>query len=166
MRAGSTWRAVGSALVMTAVGVLGGGALHRRIRKSETAQLGAAAALSVVGAPVSWLGGVPVSAVVAGVLAWSSIFVASALLVRATFARSARSPGRRPLALSVSALTLVVAMGILLAASGQWPESSACAVASVGCAALSCVRFRTKQLKHLGLALAAILLGATLAFAL
>lgn len=140
--------------------------LRRKIRSHEGAQLAATASLGLVGAPVEWAGGLPLSAVVASTLARLAVFLASTFLVRAAFARSARRPSWSSGRWQGAALVLLGGAFVALTLAKRPVEARACALAGVACLALACWSPTAKQLKPLGLSLAGVAFGSALALAL
>jgi hypothetical protein len=151
----------GSLSVVVAVSVVGAAILaassnHRRIRKSSAAQLAASAALALSSVPVEIAGALPLSTVASAGLSRSAVFVASALVVRATFAGAARGGQRRSLLLSGVSLTIPALSAALLFALGWIMEAGTCVIAGAVCAVFAWSRPTVKQLKPLGLALAGL----------
>ena len=137
-----------------AIAAIGGGALsHRLIRKSSAGQLSAAGLLALTGVPVELAAGVSVPSIAWAAVARAVVFVASALVVRATFARCARGGERRSLLLSGASLVLPALSATLLVALGQFVEAGTCVIAGGTCAVFAWSRPSVKQLKPLGLAL-------------
>ncbi len=146
--------ALASALVIAAV-ILGAAVVHRRVRRSGALQLALAVALGLVGAPVEWAGGTAAAGVLAVSAAWMAIYLSTTLVVRATFARAARGSGSRSRALLLrfGAVAVGAAAAAGFALGGRMAEATACATASVTCAALAWLSPTVKQLKLIGLAL-------------
>jgi hypothetical protein len=140
--------------------------LHRQIRGREAAQLAATACLALAGAPIEWAAGLPVSDVLAGTVARVAIFLFSSFIVRAAFARSARSPGVSSTVWQAASLLLLATAFAVLALADRMAEARACALAGVVGGLLAWWRPTAKQLKPLGLALAGLALGSAIVLAL
>lgn len=159
-----------SALLVSVVIAVGAVAfatlLHRKIRGREAAQLAATACLGLAGAPIEWAAGLPLSDVLAGTVARVAIFLFSSFMVRAAFARSARSPGVSSMVWQAASLLLLATAFAVLALADRLAEARACAMAGVVGGLLACWRPTAKQLKPLGLALAGLALGSAIVLAL
>lgn len=166
LRAGFATAALVTGAAAFFVVVLVATVFHRKIRGRESAQLAATAGLAFAGTPIEWIAGLPLGSVLAGTAARLAIFLSSALLVRAAFARSARNPAMSCASLQQVAVVLVAAAGLLLALAGWYAEARACAAAGALLLALACSRPTVKQLKPLGLALAGVTLGSAVVLAL
>lgn len=154
-----------SALLVLAVtlplATLGAALIGRRIRKNRNYQLLAAVALPVVGIPIELAGGVGVASVLATALAWASVFLASALVVRSAFERS--RPKGSPAALEGGALAVVAIGGLGFACLGLVHQAVALGVSFVVLFVLVSRHPTVKQLRTLGLALAGVAAGAAIA---
>lgn len=144
------------ALWVVGAAILAASSNHRRIRKSSAAQLAASAALALSSVPVEIAGALPLSTIASAGLSRSAVFVASALVVRATFARAARGGQRRSLLLNGASLTIPALSAALLFALGWTIEAGTCVIAGAVCAVFAWSRPTVKQLKPLGLALAGL----------
>lgn len=140
--------------------------LHRNIRSHESAQLAATAGLGMAGAPIEYAAGLPLSTVLSGSLARLAIFLASAFLVRAAFARSSRRPATSSGNWQRATLLLLGTAFALLALAGRLVEARACAMAIAVGIVLIWWSPTAKQLKPLGLSLAGLALGSAIALAL
>jgi hypothetical protein len=158
--------AVVTGLVVSAGAVVLASLLHRQVRRSEGAQLGATVCLGLAAAPIELAARLPLSAVLAGTIARLAIFAASSFLVRSAFARS--SSRRRRHASSAwqgAALLLLGAASAALGLAGRATEARACAVALAASVVLAWWRPTAKQLKPLGLSLAGVALVSAVALA-
>lgn len=155
-----------AALLVTSAVVVGGSLCHRWIRKASAAQLGAAAALGLSSVPVELAGGLPLPSVASAGFARIVVFLTSALLVRAAFARSARSGERRGLLLGGASLAIPVVCAVLLFAIGRTAEGGTCVIASAACTVFAFSRPTVKQLKPLGLVLGELSLITAITLAL
>jgi len=166
LRAGLSYLTLVTSCLVVGTTVLVARHFHRAIRRREGAQLGATAALALTGTPVEWVSGLPFASVLAGTVARAAIFVASALLVRSAFARSARGQSVRCRALQSSAIAILALTGILLALGHQYAEARASALALSVCLLLAWGKPTAKQLKPLGLTLAGLALTSAIALTL
>lgn len=166
LRSGFTAVAIISGATVFASAVVVGSLLHRKIRSRDSAQLGASACLGLASVPIETAAGLPRSSVLAGSAALVAIFLASSFLVRSAFARSARNPRLSAVAWQRAALLVLAAAFVPLLLSGKMVEARACAMAAVICIILAWRKPTAKQLKPLGLALAALALGTAVALAL
>ena len=166
LRAGPPLGNVSAGAAVFGLAVLLAGVMHRQIRGREGAQLGATAALAFAGAPVESIAGLSDTEIAARTLARLGIFVASALIVRSAFARSARKATVSSLALQLIALAIVAVVGVLLAIAQRFVEARACAMSVPVYAILAWARPTAKQLKPLGLTLAGLALASAVALAL
>jgi hypothetical protein len=166
LRAGFAGVAMGMGVVVFGAAVASASLLHHEIRRREGAQLAATAGLGLVGAPIEWSAGLPLSVVLSGTIARLAIFLASSFLVRSAFARSARKPTFSSSAWQQAALLLLGTASVVLVLANQLVEARACAMAGAGCFALACWKPTAKQLKPLGLSLAGVALGTAVALAL
>jgi hypothetical protein len=157
-----------SATGLTALAVLitapiGGGLLARSIRRSGLLQVLSAAALAFAGLPVELAGGAELSSAVATALAWITILIGCALVVRAAFARAARGKERRARWLEAAAVALPAAGSTLFLLQKSNTEARATAAAAAGCAVLVLLRPTVKQMKQVGVALAGLVTVAAVA---
>jgi hypothetical protein len=166
LRTGFAALAIMSGIVVFGVAVGSASVLHRKIRGHESAQLVATACLALAGTPLEWAAGLPQSAVLSGTAARLAIFLASSLLVRSAFARSARKPRVSSRAWQLIALLLLATAFAILTLAGRHVEARACAMAGVACVALAWWSPTAKQLKPVGLALAGVAFGSAFALAL
>ena len=154
------------AIFVAAAAIFGGGLSHRRIRKSHVGQLSAAGLLALTSVPVEFVAGLPLPSIASATLSRAVVFVASALVVRAAFARSARNGGRRSLRLSGASLVIPALAATLLFALGWSVEAGTCVIAGATCAVFAWSRPSVKQLKPLGLALGCLSLVTAITLAL
>lgn len=152
--------AAGSVLVSAA---LLGGLVHRRIRRSSTAQLASAAMLALSAIPVLAAGKVPLPDIVTHTVALGVLFLASTLVVRAAFARSARNGQSRAVALHTGSVLLGLLGAACFAAFERTNAVVSCTLVAGSCAALFWRRPTAKQLKPVGLALSGLALASALA---
>jgi hypothetical protein len=150
--AGAAWLMAASVLVMAS---LLGGLFARRVRRAGTAQVASAFALAFGGLPVEIAAGAWAPDALLTGLAWAAIFVPSALIVRAAFARAA-GRGERAHQLEVCAVGLCLAAAAAFTALGRFPETIATGSAAVMCALLACVQPSVKQMKPVGLTFAGL----------
>ncbi|HEX2674539.1 MAG TPA: hypothetical protein VHM25_26870 [Polyangiaceae bacterium] len=166
LRTGAQATPLTVAALTGALVVAAGSSLHRRIRRSELAQLTATLLLSLSAVPVELAGGVSESRVALAAIARAIVFVSSALVVRAAFARTLRGGVNRNRYLHLVSIALAVLGAITFYASGHAPEASACAMAASVCLGFAYQRPTVKQLKPLGLALSGLVLATATALAL
>jgi len=138
---------------------------HRRIRKSSAGQLAGTLALALSSVPVEIAGGVSVPSIGSSSLARGVVFVTSALVVRAAFARSARDGKRSNLLLRIVCVAIPVLVAALLFALDRPMEAGTCVIAGAAFTVFAWSRPTAKQLKPLGLALGglAVITAVTLA---
>lgn len=159
------------ASVVTAVLVVGavivaGSVSHRRIRKHGAAQLAAAATLALSSVPVEVAGALPLPSIASAALSRLIVFVASALVVRAAFARSARNGERRGRILYNASWVIPALSAALLFTLGRTVEAGTCVIAAGVCAVFAWSRPTVKQLKPLGLSLGGLALITAITLAL
>jgi len=152
-------------LVLVAV-VAAASVSHRRIRKNSAAQLAATATLALSSVPVEVAGALPFPSIASAALARLAVFVASALVVRAAFAHSARNGERRSMLLCSASLAIPALSAALLFALGRTAEAGTCVIAGAGCAIFAWSRPTAKQLKPLGLTLGGLALITAITLAL
>jgi hypothetical protein len=166
LRTQASWPSV-IAAVLVAFAVIGAGSSsHRGIRKSSAAQLAATTALALSSVPVEVAGGLPLPSIASAALARVVVFVTSALVVRAAFARCARSGQRRSLLLGYASLAIPALAAGLLFALDKTAEAGTCLIASGVCAVFAWSRPTVKQLKPLGLTLGGLALISAITLAL
>jgi hypothetical protein len=153
-----------AALTMLASVALVGGAIHRRVRGNGNAQLAAAVGLAVSGFPVALAGGVSLSRAALTSLAWVVVFLSSALLVRAAFARASTRSTFDAIWIEAAAIGLAAFANFGFSLAGARSQAFAAGLTAVAAAAIAAQRPNVKQLKPVGLALAG--LAAVAAFAL
>ena len=141
------------AVFVVIAAVCAAGLSHRQIRKSSAGQLIAAGALALTSVPVEFAAGLSLASIASATLSRVVVFLASALVVRAAFARSARGGGHRGLLLSGASLAIPALSATLLFALGRFVEAATCVIAGVTCAVFAWSGPSVKQLKPLGLAL-------------
>jgi uncharacterized membrane protein YoaK (UPF0700 family) len=166
LRTGARVATLTVAVVTVVLVVATASALHRRIRRSGLAQLTATLLLSLSAVPVELQGGVSASRVALGAIARAIVFVSSALVVRAAFARTMRGGATRNRLLHLLSIAIAVVGAIALYASGHAQEASACTMAAGVCLVFAYTRPTVKQLKELGLALSGLVLASATALAL
>jgi hypothetical protein len=162
--------ASGQALLAAAVLLFGaaavGGLIHRRVRGNGNAQLASAAAMSLAGAPIALLAGVDPARVLATALGWVAIFLTSALIVRGTFARArSASIAHNSASFYAASIGLSALASAAFVALGFRGAAAATALSTLCAAALVAARPTVKQLKRVGLALAALSLVASVLLA-
>jgi hypothetical protein len=140
-------------------------ALHRRIRGSGAAQLAATLVLSLSAVPVELAGGVPGPNIASSALARAVVFLASALVVRAAFARSMRGGRRRTFFFHLLSVAIAALAAVAFFAIGRGREAFACALAAIVCIAFAYQRPTVKELKLLGLSLSGLVLASAMALA-
>jgi len=165
LRAGAHVATFTVAVLTAALLVAGGSALRRQIRRSGFAQLAATLLLSLAAVPVELVGGVSVSRVALAAIGRAIVFVSSALVVRAAFARTARGGATRNWLLHLLSIAIAVLGAITLYATGHAREASACAMAAGVCLVFAYQRPTVKQLKQVGLALSGLVLASATALA-
>lgn len=166
LRAGADRASLGAAALTFAGVVAAASAVHRRIRRSSWAQLAATLLLSLSAVPVELAGGVSGSSVASAALARAVVCLASALVVRAAFARSMRAGSRRNLILHVVSVALATASAFVFYAIDRGKEASACAMAALVCVAFAYQRPTVKELKFLGISLSSLVLASAMVLAL
>jgi succinate dehydrogenase hydrophobic anchor subunit len=143
-----------------------GGLSHRQIRKSSAAQLAATVLLALCSVPVELAAGLPFPSIAAAAFARGVVFVTSALIVRAAFARSARNGSHRSLFLRVGALVIAILAAALLFFLGRMTEAVTCLIAACAYAVFVWSPPTAKQLKPLGLTLGWLALASAITLAL
>jgi hypothetical protein len=138
---------------------------HRRIRKSSAAQLAATAVLALSSVPVEVAGGLSFASIAPAALARVVVFVTSALLVRAVFARAGHAKRWFPL-LSAASLALPALSAALLFALGRIAEAGTCVIAAAVCTIFAWNHPSVKQLKPLGITLGGLALITAITLAL
>ena len=154
------------AIFVAFAAICGAGLSHRLIRKSSAGQLIAAGLLALTSVPVEFAAGLSLPSIASATLSRAVVFVASALVVRAAFARSARGGQRRTLVLSGASLVIPALTATLLFALGRVVEAGTCVIAGGTCAVFAWSRPSVKQLKPLGLALGGLSLVTAITLAL
>jgi hypothetical protein len=151
-----------AALAVLVSGTLLAGVSRRLIRRSGVAQLVSALLLGVAGMPVALAGGVGWTSALKTAIAWMAVFLSSALVVRATFARARRNEEVRAIMLDTSAIAVSAAANIGFALASAPGEALATGVSAIFCALLVFRHPTVKQLKSVGLALAGVALVSAL----
>lgn len=154
------------AALMASAAICGAMLSHRWIRKHGAAQLIAAAMLALSSVPVELAAKLPTASVAVATLARGVVFVSSALIVRAAFAHSVRDGARRSLALRLSAVSIAIFAAVLLLNAGWAAEAGACLSAALTCGIFVWKAPTAKQLKPVGLSLAALAVISALILAL
>lgn len=161
-KVGGSLRAFGVSLAVIALATLGAVLVSKMVRRNPSLQIVLAVALGGTGIPVELFAGGDPSEAVQTALAWCSVFAASALLVRSVFLRRKVEAGRAPSwklwALEVGALVLCGLSAAAFAAWGRSDHALALVVATLFLGGLGALRPGPKQLKPLGLSLAALML--------
>jgi len=165
-RAGMSPVSVLVAAVTAMLVIAGASAFHRRIRRSGLAQLAATLLLSLAALPIELAGGVPMSDAASATIARAIVFVTSALVVRAAFARASRHGGHRTWGLHLLSVAIASSGAIAFYAASRNRESIACAMAAGVCAVFAYHRPTVKELKLLGLTLSGLVLASATALAL
>ncbi|HKO46582.1 MAG TPA: hypothetical protein VJV79_02595, partial [Polyangiaceae bacterium] len=155
-----------AALLVTSAAIAAGSSSHRQIRKSSAAQLTATAALALSSVPVEVAGALPLASIAWAGFARVVVFVTSALVVRASFARAARGGQLRSVLLYGATLVIPALSAALLFALGRGAEAGTCVIAGGVCAVFAWARPTVKQLKPLGLVLAGLALSTAVTLAL
>ncbi|HEY6559006.1 MAG TPA: hypothetical protein VI072_17100 [Polyangiaceae bacterium] len=140
--------------VLIASSVLGG-LFSRSVRRAQSAQIAASAALAFGGVPVELAAGARAADALLTGVAWAAIFVPSALIVRAAFARAAQQH-ERAYQLEVCSIALCLAAAAAFMALERVPLTIATGMAAVTCALLSCIEPSVKQMKPVGLTFAGL----------
>jgi hypothetical protein len=143
------------ALAVLVASSLLGGLLAGSVRRAGSAQIASAALLSFAGVPVELAAGAPLAGALLTGAAWAAVFVPSALIVRAAFARAARRPDRAS-HLETASVALCLGAAAALTGFGHFPETIVTGAAAVVCAALCCVQPSVKQMKPVGLTFAGL----------
>ncbi len=154
------------AALVAGVAISGASFSHRRIRRSSAGQLAGTLALALSSVPVESAGGVSLPSIASGSLARAVVFVTSALVVRAAFARSARDGRRSNLLLHLVSVALPALVAGLLFALDRPMEAGTCVIAGAASTVFAWSRPTAKQLKPLGLALGGLALTTAVTLAL
>lgn len=155
---GLAWLATSAAAL---VAVFFGSLFHKRIRRSSPGQLVSSALLALLLVPAELVAGIDGQVLVFDLAAWAAIFVGCSLTVRAAFARARR---RSPRLYSLASVIVPGGVGATLFAMRRPDAGVACTVAAAGCLALSVWAPGPKQLKGVGLSLAAIVTASLVGF--
>ena len=164
LRVGVSWATIGALSGMVVVFSIVGGATGRAIRRRPSLQIGSSALLGLSGLPIELTSGVPPTAALATAAAWIVVFTASALLVRAAFARGSRR-GSHPGRYESGAVVLSTLGALGCAFAGFATEALALLISTICFSFIAGRRPTPKQVKGVGLALAgvAVLAGTFLA---
>ena len=154
-------RAGSSAAWLVATGVAAGAiaaasVLGPRIRRSAALQVVAAGALSASGIPVQLAAGITPGAAALDACAWTAVFMASALSVRACFARTPRRANHRSAALAFWSIVLPLGLSIVFAELSLRAHATATLLVGAGAALIALRRPTAKHLKPVGISLVAI----------
>jgi hypothetical protein len=161
VRARFTSDALVAAAITLPLTTLGAAVIGRRVRKNRTYQLLASLALPIAAIPIELAAGIGVASVLVTVVAWSGVFLASALVVRGAFERS--RPKGNPAPLEGGALAIVAIGGLGFACLGLVHQAIALGVSFVVLFFLVSRHPTVKQLRTLGLGLAGAAAGAAVA---
>lgn len=165
LRAGTSVASVTVAASTSVLVIAGASSLHRRIRRSGLAQLVATLLLSFAAVPIELAGGVAMSNVASAAIARAIVFVTSALVVRAAFARASRHGGNRTWALHLLSVAIAAFGAVAFYAASRGREAVACAMAAAVCALFAYRQPTVKELKFLGIALSGLVLASATALA-
>ncbi len=132
-----------------------GGLLAGSVRRAGSAQIASAALLSFAGVPVELAAGAHLEGPLLTGAAWAAIFVPSALIVRAAFARAAHRADHAA-RLETASVGLCLAAAAAFAAHGRFAETIVTGAAAVVCAGLCCMQPSVKQMKPVGLTFAGL----------
>jgi hypothetical protein len=138
--------------------------LGRNVRRSERLQLALAGALPVAGVPIRLAAGSSLASAAADACAWAVVFTASALSVRATFARASRSRHASATRLARGSVAVPMAAAFLFFLASLQTHAVVALVAAAGLAVLALWAPGAKQIRAVGLSLAAIALIAAIVF--
>jgi hypothetical protein len=138
----------------------------RYVRRSERLQLVSAGLLSGAGIPIRIASSSGLSSAALDACAWAVVFIASALSVRATFARASRSRNASARWLVLGLVAIPAAAAICFSLASQRAHAVVTLVAALGLFVLALWAPGAKQIKVVGLSLAGIALVATIAFGL
>jgi len=166
LRAGASAVSLTVAVLTTLFVIAGACSLHRRIRRSGLEQLAATTLLSLAAVPIELAGGVQSNHVASAALARAIVFVTSALVVRAAFARASRHGSRRTWLLHALSIAIATIGAIAFYFGNRGKEAVACAMAAGVCAVFAYHRPTVKELKLLGLALSGLVLASATALVL
>jgi hypothetical protein len=144
-----------AAVVVLVASIAAAALIRRAIRRHALAQLAAALTLGTAGLPVDLVAGDELGTAFGRAALWSGVFCASALVVRAAFCRSA-GHARRAFLLTGLAVALCAVTAAGFGAAGAAALAMAAGLAATTCAAFALLRPSVKQLKPVGLALAAL----------
>jgi len=161
VRSGPSLPVLLTALVVVIAAVLIGGTFRHDIRRHEGLQLASATIMAAAGVPIELAARMDLASVVSTALAWAVVFTASALNVRASFARVSRGRPAKAGMLQLGAVALPFVAAVLFALAGFAAQAVAAFVATAGSFVLTLMRPGIKRMKAVGLSLACI---AALAF--
>jgi len=156
LRTGSTSPSMVIAVSTVVMVVVAGSLSHRQVRKSSAAQLLSAGGLALSSVPVEFAGDIAFANIATAALARLVVFVTSALVVRAAFARAARAGQRQSRLLCGASLAIPFASAAFFFALGRIPEAGTCVIAGAVCSVFAWCAPTVKQLKPLGLGLAGL----------
>lgn len=155
LRVGPSWTSAAAVVGCIALLSVAGGMASRAVRRHTELQIASAAVLGVSGLPLELaVGWPPIDALITA-FAWTIVFTASALLVRGVFARARRrGPPAWPFDLGAVGLTGTAALACVLL--GALPQAVALAASAMLLLVLARTRPTPRQLRPVGLALAAL----------
>jgi hypothetical protein len=167
VKSGASPRVLVASIVVGGAAVFGAMGFGRSIRRDGRAQVLSSAALGTLSLPLDLIAGRTWAPSLITSLVWVSVFAASALAVRAVFARASARTARFSPWLSGAAVLLPAVAALFCYVVAAPRELGASLLAAVSIGALVLTRPSIKSLKPVGIALAvlhglcAILLGAT-----
>src|SRR6188768_921342 len=135
LRAGAGARSLLVAALTALTVIAAAGAVRRPIRRSTLAQLAATLLLSLSAVPVELASGVPGASIASAAVARAVVFLTSALVVRAAFARGVRGGSRRNSFLHLLSVAIASIGALIFYVFDHAKESGTCAMAAVVCAA-------------------------------
>jgi hypothetical protein len=160
------WRASTTALAVVAIAIAAGSPLRPRIRRSAFLQLSSALGLSAAGLPVALSAGHRASEALIDSLAWSSMFVAFTFAVWACQARSSRVYRGRAGAFTLLSIVIPAAALAAYSFAGLPTQAFAAVLTTIFAAAFAILRPNVKQMKTVGLSLAACAVTSAVAVAM
>jgi len=156
---------VATGVITSVLVIAGASSLHRRIRRSGFAQLAATLLLSFAAVPIELAGGIAMSNVASATIARAIVFVTSALVVRAAFARASRHGGNRTWVLHLLSVVIAASGALSFYTASRGREAVACAMAAAVCVVFTYQQPTVKELKLLGIALSGLVLASATALA-
>jgi hypothetical protein len=153
------WLTALAAGAVVAGAALAGGRLRPQIRRKPRLQLLAAGLLASLGIPVELAGGRHGGDALLDALAWASVFAAFTLGVWACTARSSRIRRSEARPLTVLSVVVPVAAAAGFAFAASHGRAAAALLSAVAMLAFAVWRPGAKQMKRVGLSLAACAIG-------